>query len=191
MLGGGLRLTSTMRLVLLPAAALSAALLTACGGGDAPAPPLVRLAVTTPRDQAVVHEGQVELQGAVRPSSATVTVRGKRAAVAGGTFRATVSLAAGTNVIDVLASAGRARPVLTAIRVRRKVSVRVPDVTAHSVDDARRQLTGLGFKVEVQQERGIFDRLLSRDPTVCAMEPGPGEEIDPGATVRILASRLC
>jgi hypothetical protein len=180
-----------MRLVLLPAAALSAALLTACGGDDAPALPLLRLAVTTPRDQAVVHEGRVELQGVVHPSSATVTVLGERAAVSGGTFRATVSLAAGTNVIDVLASAGRARPVLTAIRVRRKVSVRVPDVTAQSVDDARRQLTGLGLKVEVQQERGIFDRLLPRDPTVCATEPGPGEELDPGTTVRLLASRLC
>jgi len=46
----------------------------------------------------------------VRPSTARVTVAGRRATVTGGTFRAGVALAPGTNVIDVLASAGPASP---------------------------------------------------------------------------------
>ncbi|MEA2249613.1 MAG: hypothetical protein QOH46_4142 [Solirubrobacteraceae bacterium] len=179
-----------MRLLLPLAAALSAALLTACGGSTPPPAP-VKLTVTSPSDQAVVHAVEVELQGTVRPATATVTVAGRRAAVSEGTFRATVPLAAGTNVIDVLASAGRARPALTAVRVRREVSVRVPDVTDLAVDDARRQLSGLGLKVQVEEVGGFFDRLLSGDPKVCATEPARGEQVRPGKTVRVLVARRC
>jgi hypothetical protein len=181
-----------MRLLLLPAAALSAAALTSCGGDDAsPAPPPVRLAVTTPHDQAVVPARRVELRGTVRPSTASVTVGGKRAAVSGGTFRASVALAPGTNVIDVLARAGRARPALTAIRVRREVSVRVPDVTGLPVDDARIRITALGLEVDVQEDGGILDRLLPGDPRVCATEPRAGGRLDSGASVSLLVARRC
>ncbi len=181
-----------MRPLLLPAAALGAAALASCGGDDAsPAPPPVRLAVTAPRDQAVVPARRIELRGTVRPSGASVTVGGKRAAVSGGTFRASVALAPGTNVIDVLARAGAARPALTAIRVRRDVSVRIPDVTGLPVESARRRLIALGLNVDVQEDGGILDRLLPGDPRVCDTEPRADGRVDSGSTVRLLVARRC
>src|SRR4051812_42409013 len=99
-----------MRLAPLCTATLSAAVITACGGDARPAPPPVRLVVSAPRDLDTVHDDHVEVQGSVRPAGAAVTVEGRRATVAGGSFHATVALEEGTNVVDVLASAGRARP---------------------------------------------------------------------------------
>jgi len=180
-----------MRLAPLCTVTLSAAVITACGGSPRPAPPPVRLSIAAPSDLTVVHDDQVDVQGSVVPSSATVTVEGKRASVAGGSFRATVSLEEGTNVIDVLASAGRARPALTAIRVRRDISVPVPDLVGLSVDDARKQLQGLGLKADVQRDDSIFDRLLPGAPQVCATEPQAGARADRGETVRLVAARSC
>jgi beta-lactam-binding protein with PASTA domain len=174
------------------AAAAVCALAGGCGGDrPPPPPPPVRLAITSPRDQEVVRRPQVELRGTVRPADAAVTVDGRRAAVVDGEFRATVALRPGTNVIDVLASAGRARPALTAIRVRRRVSVRVPDLVGLAVDDARARLTDLGLKADVSEQGGLFDRLLPGDPNVCSTDPGPGDEVDPGTTVRVVVARRC
>jgi hypothetical protein len=173
------------------AAVLAAGLLAACGGGSKPPPPPVQVSVASPGDQAVVHAAQVELAGTVRPSTAQVMVAGRRATVAGGTFHASVALAPGTNVIDILASAGRARPALVAVRVRRDVSVRVPDVTGLTVDDARARLGALDLAVEVQDDGGLLDRLLPGDPRVCATDPPAGERLDSGATVRMLVARRC
>jgi hypothetical protein len=180
-----------MRLVPLCTVTLSAVVITACGGDARPAPPPVRLTVVAPQDLSVVRDDHVEVAGSVRPATATVTVEGRRAAVSEGSFRATVALEEGTNVVDVLASAGRARPALAALRVRRVVRVPVPDVVGRSVDDARTQLTARGLKADVQREDGIFDRLLPGAPEVCATDPDAGTEVDPGRTVRILAARRC
>jgi hypothetical protein len=181
-----------MRLVPLCTAVIGAAALTAACGGDAsPAPPPVRLAVTAPNDLQVVHDDHVDVEGTVRPRSATVTVEGERAAVSDGTFRTTVSLAAGTNVVDVLASAGRARPATTAIRVRREVTVPVPDLVGLSVNDARSKLGALRLKARVERQDSLFDRLLPGDPNVCETDPPAGREVDPGTTVRLLAARAC
>ncbi len=182
--------TRRLRLVVL-AAGLGAVLAGGCGGDDAGQGSRVQLAVSAPQDHAVVRAREVDIEGDVRPSTAAVTVGGNRATVSGGAFRATVRLTAGTNVIDVLASADGARPALTAIRVRRMVSVRIPDVTGTPVDEARRRLTDLGLEVEVQEGGGLFDRLLPGDPKVCETDPEAGEERDPGTTVAILAARRC
>jgi PASTA domain/Glucodextranase, domain B len=181
----------SLRLAPLCFATLGAAVITACGGDPRPAPPPVRLTVSAPRDLAVVHDERVEVTGSVRPSSATVIVEGRRATVAEGAFHATVSLAEGTNVVDVLASAGRARPALAAIRVRRDVRVAVPDLVGTSADDARTQLTALGLKADVQRDDGIFDRLLPGAPQVCATDPESGTEVEPDTTVRLLVARNC
>src|SRR4051812_49811860 len=105
-----------------PLALAAAAVCVLAGGcgGDGPAPAPVRLQITAPPDEAVVRDAQVELRGTVRPATATVTVEGRRAAVSEGEFHATVGLAPGTNVVDVLASAGEARPALTANRTPRR-----------------------------------------------------------------------
>jgi hypothetical protein len=182
-----------MRPVPLCAAALSAALLAGCGGDSATtttrAP--VRLEIEAPGDGDVTRVDDVELRGTVRPASATVTVDGRRATVSGGSFRATVPLAAGTNVIDVLASAGTARPALTAIRVRREVRIPVPDVTGLLVRDARRRLSDVRLTSKVDEQGGIFDRLFSGDPRVCSTDPPAGEDADPDETVTLLVSRRC
>jgi hypothetical protein len=177
----------------VPLAAVAAcAIAGGCGGSDGPAPAPVRLDVSAPSDQAVVHAASVELRGTVRPASAVVTVRGKRATVSGeGAFHETVKLAPGTNVIDVLASAGRARPALTAIRVRRRVSVTVPDVVGVLAADVKDRLTAAGLKTKVDDQDGIFERLLPGDAVVCATDPSAGDEVDPGTVVRVLISRRC
>src|SRR4051794_9599812 len=176
----------------LPLAAVAVCALAGGCGGDPPAPPPVRLAIAAPTDEARVRAATVELRGTVRPASALVTVRGERAAVSGeGTFRATVKLAPGTNVIDVLASAGRARPALTAIRVRRRVSVVVPDIVGVLADDVEDRLSAAGLKAKVDDRDGIFDRLLPGDPVVCATDPRAGVEVRPATIVGVVVSRRC
>lgn len=176
----------------LPLAAVAVCVLAGGCGGDGPPPAPVRLDVTSPGDQAVVRTASVELRGTVRPASAVVTVAGERATVSGeGAFHASVKLAPGTNVIDVMASAGDARPALTAIRVRRRVSVTVPDVVGVLAADVKDRLTAAGLKAKIDDRDGIFERLLPGEPTVCATDPSAGEEVDPGTTVRVLVSRRC
>ena len=175
----------------LPLAAAALCVLAGGCGGDGPAPAPVRLQVTSPSDEAVVRASQVELRGTVRPATATVMVEGHRAEVSGGAFRATVALAPGTNVVDVMASAGDARPALTAIRIRRRVTVDVPDVTGLVVADASAQLKALGLKDQVDDQDGLFERLLPGRPKVCATDPDRGASVDPGTTVRLLVSKQC
>jgi uncharacterized Zn-binding protein involved in type VI secretion len=180
------------RVVLLCAAALGAVSLAACGGDSPSHPrPPVRLAIAAPADGGVTRARSVELRGTVSPGSATVTVGGRRAAISGGSFRATVQLAAGTNVVDVLASAGSARPAMTAIRVRRVVPVAVPDLSGLSVTDARRRLGDLRLGTKVDEQGGIFDSLFPGDPHVCSTDPAAGEDVDPGQTVTLLVARRC
>jgi Glucodextranase, domain B/PASTA domain len=175
----------------LPLAAAALCALAGGCGGDGPAPAPVRLQITAPRDEAVVRSGQVELRGTVRPATATVTVEGRRAPVSEGAFHATVALAPGTNVVDVMASAGDARPALTAIRVRRRVTVDVPDVTGLVAADARAQLKALGLGSQVDDQDGIFERLLPGQAKVCATDPDRGTSVDPGTSVRLLVSKQC
>jgi hypothetical protein len=179
-------------LVLAAACALP---LASCGGGsDAPSAPPVRITVTDPADLGTVRDGSVDIRGTVRPASASVTVRGERAEVSGGTFHARVDLAAGVNVIDVLASDGDARPATTAVRVRRIVTVDVPDVAGLSPADARKQLQGAGLKVDTQGNAGggdFLDQLLGGKPKACETSPAAGETVDAGSTVQLIVSRSC
>jgi hypothetical protein len=180
-----------MRPVLL-AAAVCASLLTACGGSDPAAPPPVRVTVSDPADQRTVRDGAVDVRGTVRPAGAAVTVRGQHAQVDGGSFRARVPLQAGVNVIDVLASAGDARPALTAVRVKRIVTIAVPDVVGQSPDDARKQLEDAGLKADTRQSGGgFFDELLGQAPQVCETAPAAGDRVDPGTTVAVTVARRC
>jgi hypothetical protein len=178
----------------LPAGAICAlALLAGCGGGggtDASGPP-VRLTVASPSDLAAVRTGTVEVRGTVRPATATVKVAGEPAPVSGGSFSADVSLEPGVNVIDVLAAAGDDRPALTAVRVRRLLTVTVPDVTGLSTADARTALEGAGFRVDVKRSGGLLDELLGGEPAVCETSPAPGDEADAGSTVEVTVARHC
>jgi hypothetical protein len=178
---------------LLLAGAACALLLSACGGNDPGAPIApVRVAVTAPGDLSAVRADRVQVRGTVRPARATVTVGGARASVSGGTWSAGVALEPGVNLVDVLASAGRARPALTVVRVRRLIAVRVPDLVGDTVDDARQRLADAGLKGEFQDTGGgFFDELLGGKPQVCETDPAAGEQVDPGATVQVTVGRRC
>jgi hypothetical protein len=182
-----------MRLSLIAGAAC-ALLLSACGGGDKPASASapVRLQIASPSDQGTVREASVEVRGTVSPSSAEVIVRGERARVSGGAWSAQISLQPGVNVVDVLASAGTAKPALTAVRVRRVVDVEVPDLTGLSADDARQELDDANLKAELQtDDGGFFDDLLGGKPKVCETSPEAGATVDPGSTVTVTLARRC
>ena len=173
--------------------AACALLLGACGG-DKPAKPVapVHLQVTAPQDLGTVRTASVEVRGTVTPVSATVTVRGERAQISGGAWSAQVDVEPGVNVVDVLASAGRARPALTAVRVRRVVDVVVPDLVGLSADDAKAELEDADLKGELQTTGGgFFDELLGGSPEVCATEPSAGAHVDPGSTVVVQLARRC
>jgi hypothetical protein len=183
------------RLPLIAGACAAAFALASCGGADgtsSAAAGRVHLAIATPDDMQTVRDAQVELRGTVRPSSATVTVRGKQASNASGTWSAQVDLEPGVNVVDVLASAGSARPALTAVRVRRVVDVEVPDLTGLSADDAKQQLQDADLKADLQTDKGgFFDELLGGDPRVCQTSPEAGATVDPGTTVVVQLARNC
>ncbi|MDX6716476.1 MAG: hypothetical protein QOH30_3034 [Baekduia sp.] len=178
---------------LLLAGAACALLLSACGGSR-PAAPIapVHVAVTAPGDLSAVRTDHVQVQGTVRPARADVTVGGARVGVSGGTWSASVALQPGVNLVDVLASAGRARPALTVVRVRRLIEVRVPDLAGATVDQARQRLADVGLKARFQDTGGgFFDQLLGGTPQVCDTTPPAGRQVDPGATVQVTVGRRC
>lgn len=171
-----------------------ASLAAGCSGEDpAPPPPLerVRLNVVAPADNAVVRDDAVRLSGRVTPSTADVLVAGDEVAVRDGRFEATVALDVGGNVIDVMASSGRRRPAMAAIRVTRQVPVRVPELRGQSADEARDLLAGLGLRPRIREEGNILDDLLPIDATVCSTDPEAGTEVEGGAEIEVVISKLC
>lgn len=175
----------------LSAIALTAVALAGCGGSTKPAPP-VRLTIDAPSDMALLHQDAVEVHGLVSPRSARVAVEGKDVPVGSGRFSATVALRPGTNLIDVVAGAsGGARPAMVALRVRRQVTVSVPDLTGYTPADAKDALAGLGLKADVHKSSGLFDFLIPNDARVCQTDPGPGTAVNPGTTVNVFAAKSC
>ena len=170
---------------------LLALALAGCGKQAAPSPP-VRLSVDAPGDMALSRESSVEVRGVVSPATARVTVDGDSADVRGGRFSAQVDLQPGTNLIDVVAGApGGARPAMVAIRVRRQVTVAVPDLIGVTPSDAKDALASKGLEADVQESSGLFDFLLPEDARVCDTEPTAGTQVDPGTTVKVFAAKSC
>jgi hypothetical protein len=170
-------------------------LLLACGWasgcGDDPAQRPVRLEITAPTDAAVVHDGSVEVRGLVHPRGARVLVLGRPVRVARGEFRAVVPLQAGTNLIDVGASARGAAPAWNALRVTREVLVKLPDLAGATRDDAIDRLDALGLDAEVQEEGDLLDELLGGDWIVCESSPPAGSDVRRGARIHLIVSRGC
>lgn len=165
-----------------------------CSSDPAPAPTppeRVRLNVTAPADNAVVRDSSVRLTGRVTPSTAEVRVLGDDVAVRDGRFETMVPLDVGANVVDVLASEGRRRPAMAALRVTRQVPVTVPDVTGVSADEARDELAGLGLRPQILEGGSILDQLLPVDAKVCSTDPEAGTEVEGGASVDVVVSKLC
>jgi hypothetical protein len=163
----------------------------ASGCGDSPAERPVRLEITAPTDAAVVHDGSVEVRGLVHPRGARVLVLGRPVRVARGEFRAVVPLRAGSNLIDVGASARGAAPAWNALRVTREILVTLPDLIGATRDDAIARLDALGLRAEVEEEGGLLDELLGGDWIVCASDPPAGRDVRRGAGIRLTVAKAC
>jgi PASTA domain-containing protein/glucodextranase-like protein len=173
------------------AALVVAAVLAGCGSTTKPALP-VRLSVDGPPDMAVEHSNSVEVHGTVSPATARVTVEGRDVAVHGGQFSTNVGLAPGTNLIDVVAGAkGGARPAMLALRVRRQVTVAVPDLTGLTPNDAKDALASLGLQADIKKAGGILEFLLPEDARVCDTDPPAQTSVNPGTTVTVFAAKAC
>jgi hypothetical protein len=185
-----------MRLPPILLLACLAAAAAGCGSGGEPKvqrpPAAVDLKVSSPEDMSTVRAESVEVKGTVSPASAAVLVLGQRAAVSGGgTFSATVPLAPGANVIDIMATASGRGPALTAFRVTREVPVIVPNLDGKTADEVRATLGGLGLKAEVEEGGGLLEDLLPGDPAVCTQDPDAGSQVRSGTSVHVVVSKSC
>ncbi|HEU0023516.1 MAG TPA: PASTA domain-containing protein [Thermoleophilaceae bacterium] len=151
----------------------------------------VRLEVTAPADNAVVHTDSVEVRGTVRPRGARVLLGGRPVEASAGEFRARVPLRVGSNVVDVGASGRSASASWTAIRVVRQVLVTVPDLAGATGEDAVERLEALGLQPEIEERGGILEALLPRDPRVCDLRPQAGAEVPEGTRVRVSVGKTC
>lgn len=166
-----------------------------CGGKDKPPPKpprAVALTIEQPGDTATVQAGTVDVRGTVEPSTAQVRVLGRAASVSAGSFSVQVPLEPGANVVDVIASAPRRAPMLTAFRVTREVLVVVPDLAGQAVGDAEDSLKGLDLEIDARRgPDGFIDGLLPGAPKICTQRPGPGEKVHKGTTVTVVAAKGC
>jgi len=166
-----------------------------CGGEDKPPPKPPRpvaLTLEQPGDTATVESGTVYVRGTVEPATAQVRVLGRPASVSGGSFSIQVPLEPGANVVDVIASAPRRAPMLTAFRVTREVLVVVPDLSGEDVGDAEISLKDLGLKLVARRgPDGFIDGLLPGPPKVCTQRPEAGEKVHKGTTVTAVAAKGC
>jgi Glucodextranase, domain B/PASTA domain len=166
-----------------------------CGGDDneraqrTPVP--VQLDVNEPADMAVVQSDAVEVRGTVEPAGATVRVMGERADVSGGTFRASVALEPGPNVVDVIATARGRGTAMTAFRVTRELPAKVPDLDGLEVQEVEDRLADAGLKADITERTNLIEELLPGEPAVCEQDPEPGSEVRRGTTVRVEVAKSC
>ena len=171
---------------------LLAATLAGCGDDPAPPPrPPVQLTLTAPRDAGTTREPSVAVTGTVVPPTARVIVLGKRVAVSGGSFSASVDLDEGSNVIDVGASAPGRRAVWRALRVTRRSTIRMPDLLGREEDDAKAQLADLGLGVRVTNDDDLLDAFRGGPRLVCLTDPDAGAQLPAGAEVELVVSKTC
>jgi len=172
---------------------VGAAALVGCGDEPPPQQPTehVRLDVSGPADGSTLRRGTADVRGSVSPKSSVVTVLGRPALVTGGRFTVVVPLEPGVNVIDVIATASRRLPTMTALRVTRDVLVTVPDLEGVLEDEVRARLDPLGLEVAVERGGGLFDVLRPGDPRVCEQEPESGTRVRRGREVLLVVAKRC
>jgi hypothetical protein len=148
--------------------------------------------VTSPADGGRTLDPEVQVRGSVGPGAASVLVAGKPVPVRRGSFTAWVPVAAGTNVIDVIAGAPRAADAMTVVRVYRQLPVAVPDVGGEDPSLAARQLVRAGLRPRLQGGDGFFQSLLPFvSKQVCFTEPAAGSLLRPGSAVTLQIARFC
>ena len=173
--------------------AACAALLGGCGDDPPPEPPTehVRLDVTGPSDGSTLRRGTADVRGNVSPRSSAVTVLGRPALVTDGRFTVVVPLEPGVNVIDVMATAPRRLPAMTALRVTRDVLVTVPQLEGVLEDELEARLDPLELELDVDRGGGLFDVLRPGEPRVCEQEPEAGARVRRGSEVRVIVAKRC
>jgi hypothetical protein len=177
------------RLVLLLATGLA---LGACGETPRPATePRVKLKLDAPDNGGSILADRVAVRGTVTPADAAVRVAGEDAEVNDGTFMAEVALQPGGNVIDVTASSPGRRPATDAVRVKRDMRVRVPDVVGRTPEDAGAALRKTGLTSVEERGGSWIDRLLPGGIEVCATRPRAGALLDKGTRVTLESARDC
>jgi hypothetical protein len=164
-----------------------------CGEDEPPRPPSehVRLEISGPADGSTLRRGTAEVRGSVSPRASAVTVLGRPALVSDGRFEVVVPLEPGVNVIDVMATAPRRLPTMTALRVTRDVLVTVPALTGLLEDEVKPRLDALGLDVDVERGGGLFDVLRPGEPRVCEQEPEPGTRVRRGREVLVVVAKRC
>jgi len=184
-----------LRFVLLAVSvALGVAVLAGCGGDDPPPRPPsehVRLQISGPSDGSTLRRGTADVRGSVSPRSSSVTVLGRPALVTDGRFTVVVPLEPGVNVIDVMATAPRRLPTLTALRITRDVLVSVPNLAGLLEDELAARLEPLGLEADVERGGGLFDVLRPGEARVCEQEPEAGARVRRGREVLVVVAKRC
>lgn len=165
-----------------------AAAISGCGSSAHRPYQRIRLHISAPP---TVHTGTATIAGTVAPATATVLVLGRRVQVREGSFTTAVSLAPGTNIVDVLAGAPRERDAMSAVRVFRQVYVTVPDLSGDTPSAAQRQLTTLGLVADINKDDAFFSFLIPGGDSVCGTDPARGARLAPGSTVTVAVSKTC
>jgi beta-lactam-binding protein with PASTA domain len=111
--------------------------------------------------------------------------------VSAGSFRASVPLEPGANVIDVMATAGEREPALAAVRVVREVPVEVPDLDGLQAEAAQEAVDGAGLELAAERGGGLLDDILPGEPAVCEQDPEPDTLVRPGSVVRVRVAKNC
>jgi hypothetical protein len=151
----------------------------------------VTLKLSAPADARTVRAERIRVQGTVSPPGASVRVDGQDARVSGQTFTADVALAAGTNVIDVTATAPGRRPDADAVRITRDMRIEVPDLVGQASTDAADRLAALGLNSREDRQGSFLDRLFGGAVQVCATQPRARALVDKGTTVTLAVARSC
>ena len=185
---------SLFRVLAVLCAVAGAALLAGCGDEDEPPKPPtkhVRLEISAPADGATLRRGTADVRGSVSPRASAVTVLGRPALVDAGRFTVVVPLEPGVNVIDVMATAPRRLPTMTALRITRDILVTVPDLTGVLEAELVARLDPLGRRSDVERGGGVFDVLRPGQPVVCRQTPDPGARVRRGREVQVVVAKRC
>ena len=166
--------------------------ITACGRQAPARAPRVQLELRSPTDGARVSGSSITVTGTVSPARAEVRVFGQPASVrSNGSFSTRVSLRAGVNLIDVLASLPHSSGAMSALRIERYVLVAVPQVLGDAPGDAEAALRSVRLVPKVQSSDNSITSLLPLPEQVCTVSPQPGTRVSPGSTVTLSTSTVC
>ena len=177
--------------VLLAGTCLAALGAAGCGSSPPKVIGRVQLTISAPADGAIVRGDAVTVRGRVAPAGATVLVEGRGVSRSGATFSASVAVGDGTTLIDVLAEAPRRTPAVAALRVRRPVTVVIPDLADAPPSEAEQRLTELGLRPQTKDTGDFLDDLFGGRVRVCKTEPSAGSTVDVGSTVVVDVARSC